>query len=652
MLTECWELLKKELMKNDINVIDVFMNYIFFDLFNELNNQISIKEYETYIKFEEKLDKLILDKIRDFKKEHKIIDTLKKSNNLSINLLEERFTEYNEYPFYNNFYYSDYINEDYLLEKLNHNEKNKYPVLKKYLEHIKSPKKLNDSLNYLNTFNKVLNLFNENYSYSITRKKAQETILKDEQFYLENKDLINEFINFYNSLNIKDEKNNELKLSNTNKLSNFFIDENNEYGKSYIKIYKKFIEIQNTELSELLDIRIENEIFNINCKNKINIQNANENEVFLLNFPKKYSFIDITFNSSFRKIIFNNDCDSYSQFEINYDIIEERMTEILLKNKKLFNDYISNFVYKNEDLIIENTDIITKFNEQFLIEEINLFDKVILYQFYDNNKENTNLFKKIFEDFIQLIIFLNNNRIQKHTEIKENEKIYEILKKLEDKISDEFRDIFKDKENLTINKTTNLFKYYLIFVFIIIKRDFKSYQIKLEENKIIEINKYFEKEHLITKDIFKNTIRLFISLFLSREKEIENKIKNNYNNIFSYLTISDIWDKPIFTKKEFNQEINEIKNLNIQINQILDLYELLGDDINDNYFDDVKAQIKRNEEIKKEKEKEEMNIPENEEKKEQEFNKDEEKEQEEEEIDDYYDKKDDDDDDDDYGGRD
>ena len=99
MLTECWELLKKELMKNDINVIDVFMNYIFFDLFNELNNQISIKDYETYIIFEEKLDKLILDKIRDFKKEHKIIDTLKISNNLSINLLEERFTEYNEYPF-------------------------------------------------------------------------------------------------------------------------------------------------------------------------------------------------------------------------------------------------------------------------------------------------------------------------------------------------------------------------------------------------------------------------------------------------------------------------------------------------------------------------------------------------------------------------
>ena len=38
------------------------------------------------------------------------------------------------------------------------------------------------------------------------------------------------------------------------------------------------------------------------------------------------------------------------------------MTEFLLKNKKLLNDNIINFIYKNEDLIFENNVIITKFN--------------------------------------------------------------------------------------------------------------------------------------------------------------------------------------------------------------------------------------------------------------------------------------------------
>ncbi len=68
------------------------------------------------------------------------------------------------------------------------------------------------------------------------------------------------------------------------------------------------------------------------------------------------------------------------------------MTELLLKNKKLFNDNISNFIYKNEDLRFENIDMITKFNKEYITEEITLSDKVILYQFYTDNQEN-NLIK-------------------------------------------------------------------------------------------------------------------------------------------------------------------------------------------------------------------------------------------------------------------
>ena len=43
MLTTCWKLLEKELYKKNINSIELFMNYIFFDLFNLLNKQEEIK---------------------------------------------------------------------------------------------------------------------------------------------------------------------------------------------------------------------------------------------------------------------------------------------------------------------------------------------------------------------------------------------------------------------------------------------------------------------------------------------------------------------------------------------------------------------------------------------------------------------------------
>ena len=50
---------KKELEKKDIKEIEIFMNYIFQDLFNKLHEQECINDYETLIKFENELNTLI-----------------------------------------------------------------------------------------------------------------------------------------------------------------------------------------------------------------------------------------------------------------------------------------------------------------------------------------------------------------------------------------------------------------------------------------------------------------------------------------------------------------------------------------------------------------------------------------------------------------
>ena len=54
---------------------------------------------------------------------------------------------------------------------------------------------------------------------------------------------------------IKDNKNNNIRLDIENKLEDFFV-EDNWIGITYKNIYKKFIKIQNEKLEPLLDIKL------------------------------------------------------------------------------------------------------------------------------------------------------------------------------------------------------------------------------------------------------------------------------------------------------------------------------------------------------------------------------------------------------------
>ena len=122
------------------------------------------------------------------------------------------------------------------------------------------------------------------------------------------------------------------------------VDENcicdhNKYGKTYQKIYEKFIEKQNEQLENLLDTKINLGIFNNNCKNWISVQQLKENEIFTFNISKKiFNFIEVIFNSSYRKVIDNENYENYNEYEINLDSTETKMTNLLLKIKKLLNN--------------------------------------------------------------------------------------------------------------------------------------------------------------------------------------------------------------------------------------------------------------------------------------------------------------------------
>ena len=149
-------------------------------------------------------------------------------------------------------------------------------------------------------------------------------------------------------------------------------------------------------------------------KSKINIQQINDTEIFTLILPKEVSFIDVLFNSSYRKILDSEalSYESYKEFEINYDLIEENMTDLLLKNKKLLNYDIKGFNYNNEIFGNKVTNLLTLFRERYNQKNILPIDKVDIYKFAQENKNNIILCKDMINDFITLIEILNEKENQ------------------------------------------------------------------------------------------------------------------------------------------------------------------------------------------------------------------------------------------------
>ena len=124
-----------------------------------------------------------------------------------------------------------------------------------------------------------------------------------------------------------------------------------------------------------------------------------------------------------------------------------------------------------------------------------------------------------------------------------------------------------------------------------LQKEIKKFQIDLNDSLIQKINDHYKNEHLISKKDLASAIRLFITQVLFLEEEKEDKIKSNCNNCVIYLNSKDLWNKEIYEHEKFNENINGLKSFNVQLNQILSLYEVLGKDIDENYFDDVKVFI-------------------------------------------------------------
>ena len=273
------------------------------------------------------------------------------------------------------------------------------------------------------------------------------------------------------------------------------------------------------------------------------------------------------------------------------------MTDYLLKNKKLLNEDITTFIYNNEAFSNKLTNINTLFKLRYTYKDINLRDKVDVYKFSKENKNNINILKNVINDFITLLKFLNNKRKEGNNienDISEESKIYEVIDKIKDQFSPYFIKIFENNDGLTIDKTSSIFDFYLKLVYENAMKEIKDYQVDLDDESIKVINEYYQQDQkklLISKKDFSCALRLFITLILLPEEDKEKKIKSNRNNVVNYLKSSDLWKEDIYNSEDFNKTLNELKLINAQINQIIQLYEILGKDIEDNFIDDIKEEI-------------------------------------------------------------
>ena len=638
MIKDCFNKLKTELENKGIKHLEIFMNCVFNDLFNELHNQECINSFEELVKFEDKLEELIKEKLKIAEEEINKYNELEKKSikdeKSAIALIKEIYdkSKYKsaEFPFYEFFYYTDYLDEDYIYNKLKFKDENDYPVLIRYLENRKIKKskdKENDedyySLDNLNFFNKVLKLFNDKYSNKISRELSERQTIKNSEIYLIEKNikLIDEFIKYYNSLQLEDDNGEKLQLNvEENCIIDFLLTDDNKYGKSYKDIYKIFIDKQNKELENLFDIKIKSGEFNGNCKNRIKVQQIKENDIYSL--TKKFNFTKVIFNSSYRRYIDTKKYSDYNEYEISLKQIELEMTNSLLKNKKLLSYDITGFTFKNEIFSYEIEDLISNFKYDKM--PINMNDKEVIYKYiYIDHAGDNEKYKTLINNFITLIDYLNKANKNGNDKINEGTKICDIIGNLKN-ISEDFKKIFQDKNikdvpnnkdkqdeknqnyntivNLNVSKITNIFDYFLKLIFKYVKKDIEKHQ----EKKIKEISLYNldDKNMAIKKVDLASAIRLFITLVLFRENENDKdvKIKSNKKNIMDYLknTNKDLWKSSLYNNKsKFEEVLLKIRGLNIKIKEILFFYNYLIGKKDEQFEVEIMNYIKKKEDEEK-----------------------------------------------------
>ena len=460
-----------------------------------------------------------------------------------------------------------------------------------------------------------------------------------------------------------------LTLDAEDSLSKFLINNNSDETKKLIDVYIKFINKIVKEQNELIEDVLKDKHYNVGfpIAEKINVQSVRPEEIFSFNL-KTTCLTEIIFENSFRD-------ESFKNLEVNYDRIEDILTNTLLGKVKMFDNKINYITYSNEAYLHENTSTFNNFIKNYHpLEEINKDEKKqILKSFSEiRNKEQC---LNIINDFYEIIINLNNSdknidnekriinnydeiitdtkekdnpqknkekiqdekknnneedekkvveeneniksktnennkinliniikeRIKIETERINKEKCIKIIDIIKNKchsqianynFSNEFNNLLGNNDNFTLKKLISIFIFSEKLMFLnVFKKEYKKYlsekesesdknQFSLTDINKKEIDDFYKEDKLITKEIICSAIRRYLTRYLSRENDLEKYFTNNKRNFIKNFNMEDLWDYEINIKEEQKEEeIKLIKNMNIEIRQIISSYDYLGGDL-------------------------------------------------------------------------
>lgn len=459
-------------------------------------------------------------------------------------------------------------------------------------------------LNYLKElpkYNKFINLMINKYSYRISRKEANEKKINEEDIYKKNennfKETLDEFIEVWNKISkyctkYKCHQMKEEILNNKMVLENFLIDDG-EIGKGmYLASgYQNFIKWQNDFLEPISMALDENKrgilyYLNENLKNRIDVQKANKNEIISKDFPDNsiyFNFLHLISLHSHRNIFFKSKNDqiikmnyfNYNNFIYDFDEIEEKLGNILLTGKKLFNNENITFItYCYEGFRGEKSSTLINFIELYPQKKLNDSENSEIFDYInEKNAYNTYDFTKLMFSIQLLIYYLTQEKKSKDLSVnKVIESSPEYLY-----ISEDCKEFFGKFYKIQIDKLFDVFSFVELLCYDLISKNLKNeYKLDLEKSTVEKINNYFQNgyEKKIEKINLASACRKLISRYLISLRS-DNDI-NPENLLSSYLLKPDLWDFEIMKEPDiFESELNEIKEFKIKVNQAFKLSELL-----------------------------------------------------------------------------
>ena len=605
-----WNLLKESLQQKNIGSIQIFMNMIFKKLSMKIKNCAYLLKSEDRDKFEDEVEKLIEECIKEYPK---YFITYNEKNKEQLNFdnfnmktivtellepIEENYPEKN-YPFFRYFILTKYKTEDDFVKRME--QKPKYPLVNQLLQDFQGVKKLK----YLPQFNEFTNYMVEYYSFKISRDDARKRILKEEKV-LQEKGFDKKFKNFlsaWNEIKVEAKKYKcrpEMQVKNLdiNEKLIYFLNDCGElgFGMYLAAACQNFIEWQNTFLQPIVDANAFNGILHNyvdTIQKKIPVQDAKPGQILLLEQRfgnTRYANLnDIIYSFSQRHIFNENGTINYSDynsFEYDYDAIEEELGKIILPGVCLFEgeDELNFVTFWSEGFRGARSQILSNFYLKYPQKDLNNQEKENVMKYIDDmNKEKMAKYnmKYDFKEFfgsIQIIIFYLTEQLL----MKEDSKILDILNSAPSylKISDDCRDFFSNNgSEITVQKLMNLFFFFEHLCFEDLSETLQpEYKKEIPEDKKNEISNKLLKNYnnkLFTIKDLGAAVRRFISRYLVGR--LQTTDVNEDRDLTFELSREDLWEEKIGKDDDLMEKLGELlSDFKLTVGQAFSFYKIIG----------------------------------------------------------------------------